>query len=60
INVSEWLSIFTLCLAPLVTHILVGAPDLIVLRNPQPRWTDRVRHFNPTSIYWIYYVTICR
>lgn len=60
INVSEWLSIFTLCLAPLVTHTLVGAPDLVVLRNPQPRWTDRVCHFNLTSIYWRYYVITCR
>jgi hypothetical protein len=51
---------FTLCLAPLVTHTLVGAPDLVVLRNPQPRWTDCVCHFNQTSIYRRYYVITCR
>jgi hypothetical protein len=37
-----------------------GCPDLVVLRNPQPRWTDCVCHFNQTSIYRRYYVITCR
>jgi hypothetical protein len=59
-DLSEWLSLFTLCLAPLIVHILIGVPDPIILRGPRPGWTDRICHFNPTSIYWRYYIITSR
>ncbi|KAH8796078.1 hypothetical protein F5882DRAFT_477998 [Hyaloscypha sp. PMI_1271] len=60
IEFSEWLSLFTLCLAPLVAHILIGVPEPVVLRGPRPTWTDRICHFKPTSIYWRYYIITAR
>jgi hypothetical protein len=52
--------LLTLCLAPLVAHIFVGAPEPVVLTSTPPRWHERILHFNPTSIYWRYYVITIR
>jgi hypothetical protein len=57
---SEWITLFTLCVAPLAVHILVGAPEPVVLKNPPPRWNERLLHLNPTSIYWRYYAITIR
>ncbi|KAH8768559.1 hypothetical protein BGZ57DRAFT_943016 [Hyaloscypha finlandica] len=52
---SEWLSLLTLCFAPLVAHLLVGVPEPTVCgRLPLP-WHERICHFNPTSILWRYF-----
>lgn len=60
IEFSDWISLLTLCLAPLVAHIFVGAPEPVVVAKPSPRWRERILHFNPTSIYWRYYAITIR
>lgn len=51
---SEWLSITTLCLAPLIVHIIAGVPDTVYLQPDPPRWHDLMCFFNPTTIIWRY------
>lgn len=52
---AEWISLFTLCLAPLVIHVASGAPHTSYLDpRRRPQWHDRICHFNPTSIIWRY------
>lgn len=46
----------TLCLAPLIAHIIAGVPEPVILRNPPPNWNARICHYNPTSILWRYFV----
>lgn len=60
INFSEWVSLLTLCLAPLIAHIIAGVPNPVILQNPAPHWTARVCHYNPTSILWRYFVIVDR
>lgn len=51
----EWISIFTVSLAPLVAHIASGVPHTSYLAcKPRPRWHDHVGLYNPTSILWRY------
>jgi hypothetical protein len=59
-DLSAWISLLTLCFAPLVAHILIGAPEPIVLGGHEPRWYQRSVHYNPTSIYWRYYAITIR
>ena len=57
-SLSTWFTMFTLCLAPLATHIVFGLPEPVILRSkaqPRPSWSDRLTHFNPVSILWRYY-----
>ncbi|KAF2822324.1 hypothetical protein CC86DRAFT_372879 [Ophiobolus disseminans] len=54
ITFPEWISLFTLCLAPLIAHILSGTPPVSHLSNHRPRWYDHLCHYNPTSIIWRY------
>jgi hypothetical protein len=57
-SLSTWFTMFTLCLAPLATHIVFGLPEPVILRSrghPRPSWSDRLVHFNPVSILWRYY-----
>lgn len=51
---SEWITLFTLCLAPLVAHIIAGVPQVSCLAKQRPRWHDRICHYNPISILWRY------
>ncbi|KAI1370547.1 hypothetical protein F4677DRAFT_457788 [Hypoxylon crocopeplum] len=51
---EEWISLFTLCLAPLIAHIASGAPRPSYISRNRPRWHDRLCHFNPTSILFRY------
>lgn len=56
IPIGTWISLLTLCLAPLIAHIVAGAPDPTILSPHRlPRWHDRIVHFNPTSILWRYF-----
>ncbi|CAG8956588.1 hypothetical protein HYFRA_00003977 [Hymenoscyphus fraxineus] len=52
--VSEWLSITTLCLAPLIVHIVAGVPHIVHLQPDSPRWHDEICFYNPTTIIWRY------
>ncbi|KAI1137161.1 hypothetical protein F5Y05DRAFT_388330 [Hypoxylon sp. FL0543] len=51
---SDWVSVITVSLAPLLAHIVAGVPEPTVLRLDEPRWHDRIGHYNPTSILWRY------
>jgi hypothetical protein len=54
IGFSEWISLFTLCLAPLVAHVYAGTPEYAILSESRPKWHNRITHLNPTSIFWRY------
>ncbi|KAI0383589.1 hypothetical protein F5Y04DRAFT_287292 [Hypomontagnella monticulosa] len=54
IPLTEWISILTLCLAPLVAHIFAGVPRSSYLCNNRPKWHEVICHYNPTSILWRY------
>ncbi|KAK7753812.1 hypothetical protein SLS62_004178 [Diatrype stigma] len=57
ISFSDWISILTLGLAPLIAHIVAGVPQISCLdgsTHHRPRWHDRICHYNPTSIIWRY------
>ncbi|KAF2013487.1 hypothetical protein BU24DRAFT_424499 [Aaosphaeria arxii CBS 175.79] len=54
IDFGEWIAILTLCLAPLIVHIVSGAPPPSILSHTLPQWHDNLCHYNPTSIVWRY------
>ncbi|KAG8670616.1 hypothetical protein FPOAC2_09989 [Fusarium poae] len=54
ITISDWISVLTLCLAPLIAHVLIGAPSPTYLSLSRPPWHERLCHYNPTSILWRY------
>jgi hypothetical protein len=56
IKFTEWISLLTLCLAPLIAHIIAGVPNPIYLSRRRPPWHSLLGHFNPTSILWRYFV----
>lgn len=55
ISIADWISLFTLCLAPLLAHIIAGVPDPVCLSRERPRWHDRICQYNPTTIIWRYF-----
>ncbi|KAE8444615.1 hypothetical protein EG329_014446 [Mollisiaceae sp. DMI_Dod_QoI] len=55
IDLNDWLSIFTLCLTPLIAHLIGGVPTATYLCESRPHWHDRITHYNPTSIVWRYF-----
>ncbi|KAM5361042.1 hypothetical protein ACJZ2D_013369 [Fusarium nematophilum] len=54
IVLPDWFTLLTLCLAPLIAHVLVGAPSPTYLCTSRPKWHKRICHYNPTSILWRY------
>lgn len=56
----EWFIMFTLCLAPLVTHITFGLAKLVTLSEKNPPWTEKITQFSPISILWRYYAIAYR
>ncbi|KAH8747697.1 hypothetical protein BGZ57DRAFT_835812 [Hyaloscypha finlandica] len=56
---AQWLSLLTACLAPLVIHIAAGVPSPTIIGGNEslekPPWSERLPHFNPSSILWRYY-----
>jgi hypothetical protein len=57
---EEWISMLTVCLAPLVTHIVFGFAEPVLLSDRLPRWTDRLAQFNPITIVWRWYSIVYR
>lgn len=51
---TEWVSLLTLALAPLVAHLFAGAPRPSLLVPTRPRWHDYMCHFNPAAILYRY------
>ena len=60
ISFPQWISILTLCLAPLITHIVFGFEEPIVLSTRHPHWHDRLTQFNPITIIWRWYAIVYR
>lgn len=60
ISFSDWVTLLTLCLAPLVAHIAAGVPPPTYLQSKRPRWHDSISHYNPTSILWRYLAIVDR
>jgi hypothetical protein len=56
----EWITLFTLCLAPLIAHIISGTPTISYMTHSRPRFIDAVCHYNPTSIIWRYAAIVDR
>ncbi|KAK5637215.1 hypothetical protein RRF57_012927 [Xylaria bambusicola] len=54
LSFSDWISLITLALAPLIAHLLAGAPQPSYLVRSRPKWHDYLVHYNPTSILWRY------
>ncbi|KAF1981505.1 hypothetical protein K402DRAFT_398486 [Aulographum hederae CBS 113979] len=52
---DDWISLITLCLAPLIAHLYGGVPTITHLCGTRPRWHDRITRYNPTSIIWRYF-----
>lgn len=57
ISFSDWVSLFTLCLTPLVVHLLAGIPEVVCLPNTRKllNWHRRFCQYNPTTIIWRYF-----
>lgn len=56
---SQWLNLLTACLAPLIVHIAAGVPSPTIIGGKEslekPPWSERLSHFNPSSILWRYH-----
>lgn len=55
ISFDDWISLFTICLAPLIAHVAAVSPRPTCVTNAGPRWHDRMCLYNPTSIMWRYF-----
>src|SRR2546423_304551 len=60
IRFDEWISMLTVCLAPVVTHVVFGFAEPVLLSPRLPRWTDRLAQFNPITIVWRWYAIVHR
>ena len=60
INFSGWITLLTLCFAPLIAHIVAGVPPPVYLSAKAPTWHERISHYNPTSIIWRYVAILDR
>jgi hypothetical protein len=60
LDLGKLLSLWTLALAPLIAHVIAGAPEPIYLCAKLPRWIDYAVFWNPTSIVWRYFVIFDR
>lgn len=60
-NLGDYLSLLTLCLAPLFVHLTTGVPSPTILSfGKEPYWYDEICHYNPTSIFWRYFAIFDR
>ncbi|XTI88178.1 hypothetical protein V2W45_1394607 [Cenococcum geophilum] len=46
---------FSLCLAPLVTHIAFSLAKQVIIGSKGLTWRDQISLFNPVSIVWRYH-----
>jgi hypothetical protein len=52
---NDWISLLTLCFAPLIAHVLAGVPKIVYLSQNRPGWRDKFVLYNPTTILWRYF-----
>jgi len=57
---NDWVSLFTLCFAPLIAHVLAGVPTIVYLSQDRPTWRQKLSLYNPTTILWRYFATADR
>lgn len=57
---TEWVMLFTLCLAPLIAHVISGTVPASHLAHSRPKWHESICHYNPTSIVWRYAALVDR
>ncbi|RDW74235.1 hypothetical protein BP5796_07677 [Coleophoma crateriformis] len=55
IQFTDWISLFTLCFAPMAVHILAGVPRTVYTVHDIPVWHNWIGVYNPTSILWRYF-----
>jgi hypothetical protein len=60
LDLGKLISLWTLALAPLIAHVIAGAPEPIYLCAEPPRWIDCAVSWNPTSIIWRYFAIFDR
>ncbi|RYN43580.1 hypothetical protein AA0114_g10189 [Alternaria tenuissima] len=60
LDLGKLISLWTLALAPLIAHVIAGAPEPIYLCAEPPRWIDYAVFWNPTSIIWHYFAIFDR
>ncbi|KUJ12844.1 uncharacterized protein LY89DRAFT_755949 [Mollisia scopiformis] len=60
ITYGEWMDLITLCLAPLLVHIIAGVPTPTILTSKKLSWHDKFGFYNPTSIMWRYFAILDR
>jgi hypothetical protein len=60
IGFSEWLSLSTQALAPLIAHLFVGVVEPTTLSLESISWHKRICQYNPTSIIWRYFAVTDR
>src|SRR3954464_218172 len=54
ITIVQWMSLATLCFAPLIAHIIAGAPEPTYLCRRRPKWHERICIYSPLTILWRY------
>ncbi|KAK4442027.1 hypothetical protein QBC34DRAFT_419355 [Podospora aff. communis PSN243] len=54
LSFSQWMTLFTLCLAPIIAHIIAGAPEPTYLCRSRPKWHERMCIYSPFTILWRY------
>lgn len=60
IRLEDWLGLLTLCLAPLLAHIIAGVPTIVRRSRKSPLWLDQLCLYNPTTILWRYLAIVDR
>ncbi|ETS85263.1 hypothetical protein PFICI_03288 [Pestalotiopsis fici W106-1] len=60
ISFQEWISLFTLCLAPFIAHVFAGAPRPSILASASPPWHEYMCIYNPTAIIFRYAAIVDR
>jgi hypothetical protein len=57
---AEWITLLTLCLAPLLAHVITGVLSIAHLSHSRPRWHDILPLYHPTTIIWRYMILVDR
>ena len=57
---AEWITLLTLCLAPLLAHVITGVLCIAYLCHSRPRWHDILPLYHPTAIIWRYMILVDR
>jgi hypothetical protein len=59
-SLGSFISLWTLSLTPLISHVITGVPQRVYLVQASPNLMDRLVLWNPTSILWRYFAIFDR